>query len=122
MGVENVTGKISLLRVHDRGSKFGPASDRIDVETIVQFAGRPNEAFGFQLRNDGDGPAHQGMLDLLRDAFNHGWIVSIDYERNSAAGKRNGVAIRVWLTKPPGPPGGGPENVVSDGVHDPHPL
>jgi hypothetical protein len=121
MGVENVTGKISLLRVHDRGSAFGPPSDSIDVETIVQFAGRPTEAFGFQLRDDGQGPARQGMLDLLRDGFNNGWIVSIDYERDTAAGKRHGVAFRVALTKPAGLAGGGPGGVLADAMGEASP-
>lgn len=115
MGRENVTGKLSLLRVHDRGSAFGPPSDQIDVEAVVQFVGRPDEAFGFQLRNDANGPAREGMLDLLRDGFNHGWIVSIDYDRDTAAGKRQGVAMRVWLTKPQAPVvsgGGGVGGVV----------
>jgi len=100
MGIENVTGKLTLLRVHDRGTKYGPPSDRIDVEAVVQFAHRPTEAFGFQLRADANLPARQGMLGLLRDGFNHGWTVGIDYRRESAAGKRNGVAFRVWLKKP----------------------
>ena len=37
------------------------------------------------------------MLDLLRDAFNHGWTVSIDHE--TPTGKENGVIIRVALVK-----------------------
>jgi hypothetical protein len=57
----------------------------------------PNNAFGFQLRNDNNRPARAGMLDLLRDAFNHNWTVAMDYEIDS--GKKNGIVIRVWLTK-----------------------
>jgi len=38
------------------------------------------------------------MLDLLRDGFNHDWIVSVDYWIES--GKNNGEIVRVWLTKP----------------------
>ena len=95
-----VSGQLSLLRVHDRGSKYGPPSDQIDVEVVVQFRNRPDDAFGFQLRDDAEGPAREGMLSLLRDGFNHGWIVTIDY--NISAGHHNGVAMRVWLTKPPG--------------------
>lgn len=102
MGIENVTGKLTLLRVHDRGTKYGPANDRIDVEAIVQFASRPAEAFGFQLRDDANLPAREGMLGLLRDGFNNGWTVGIDYQRDSASGKRNGTVIRVWLKKPAG--------------------
>jgi hypothetical protein len=95
-----VSGQLSLLRVHQRGSKYGPPSDQIDVEVVVQFRNRPNEAFGFQLRDDAEGPARGGMLGLLRDGFNHGWTVTIDYD--ILPGQQNGVALRVWLTKPAG--------------------
>ena len=95
----NLSGKLSLLRVHDRGTKYGPPSDQIDVEVVVQFVGRPADAFGFQLRDDSNGPAREGMLGLLRDGFNYSWTVNIDY--NIAAGKKNGTIIRTWLTKPP---------------------
>jgi hypothetical protein len=37
------------------------------------------------------------MLDLLRDAFNHNWTVTVDYDL--APGRQNGVAIRVALRK-----------------------
>lgn len=93
------SGKLSLLRVHDVGTGYGPATDFIDVEAIIWLDTKPGMAFGFQLRNDANRPARQGMLDVLRDAFNNNWIVTIDYEIES--GKNNGVIIRVWLTKPP---------------------
>jgi hypothetical protein len=86
------------LRVHERGSGYGPPTDFIDVEVVMQYAGRPADAFGFQLRTDANQPAREGMLNLLRDAFNHGWIANIDHE--TPAGKHNGIIIRVWLTKP----------------------
>jgi hypothetical protein len=95
-----LSGQLSLLRVHELGSGFGPANDFIDVEVVVQFAGRPADAFGFQLRNDDNLPARQGMLDLLRSAFNRAWIANIDHE--TPTGKHNGIIIRVWLTKPAG--------------------
>jgi hypothetical protein len=94
----NVNGHLSLLRVHDQGTGYGPPFDQIDVEVVVQFAGRPDDAYGFQLRNDNNQPARTGMLDLLRDGFNHNWIVWIDYD--AEPGHHNGVAMRVWLTKP----------------------
>ena len=101
----NMSGQLSLLRVHDVGTKYGPPTDQIDAEVIVQFAGRPADAFGFQLRTDGNQPVRQGMLGLLRDGFNRGWTVSIDYD--IADGKHNGTIVRVWLTKPAGPATGG---------------
>jgi len=71
----------------------------------MQFVGRPADAFGFQLRDDANGPARQGMLDLLREAFNHGWIANIDFD--IPTGKRNGTIIRTWITKPAGSTVGG---------------
>ncbi|HEU0021800.1 MAG TPA: hypothetical protein VFR55_09040 [Dehalococcoidia bacterium] len=90
------TGKLSFLRVHDVGTGFGPPTDFLNVEVVVQLAGQPG-SFGFQLRNDTNRAARQGMLDLLRDAFNNDWTVIIDY--NIDPPKRNGVIIRVALCK-----------------------
>lgn len=97
MALLQSSGKLTFLRVHDRGTKFGPPSDQIDVEVVMKLNAQPDRAMGFKLRNDANRPAHQGMLDLLRDAFNQNWTVSVDY--NLDAGKKNGVAIRVALTK-----------------------
>jgi hypothetical protein len=63
----------------------------------IRFGSTGTQSYGFQLRNDGNRAAHQGMLDLLRDAFNHGWTVTTDFEIDP--GKQNGVSIRVWLTR-----------------------
>jgi hypothetical protein len=77
------TGKVTMLRVHEVGTAFGPPSDRIDVEVVFwlnRAVGEPGLSFGFQLRNDDNGLAHQGMLDVLRDAFSNNWTVTTDYE------------------------------------------
>jgi hypothetical protein len=91
------SGKITFLRVHDVGTGFGHPSDFLDVEVVIQLDTRPNSSFGFQLRNDTNRDARQGMLNLLRDAFNNNQTVAIDY--NVPPKKRNGVIIRVALTK-----------------------
>ena len=90
-------GKLTFLRVHDVGTAFGPSNDQINVEVVMKLDTQPNRAMGFQLRNDTKRPARQGMLDLLRDAFNNNWTVAVDYDLDS--GKNNGVAIRVALIK-----------------------
>jgi hypothetical protein len=97
MALLQSSGKLTFLRVHDLGTRFGPPADQIDVEAVIKLNSRPERAMGFQLRNDGNRPARQGMLDLLRDAFNNNWTVVVDY--NLDTGKKNGVAIRVALTK-----------------------
>lgn len=93
------TGELTFLRVHDVGSGWGPASDFIDVEVVVKLSSVPDRAMGFQLREDNNGPARQGMLDVLRDAFNNDWKVTMDYSIDLDAGKKNGVVRRAWLTK-----------------------
>ena len=105
MGVVNTSGRLSLLRVHDRGTKFGPPNDQIDVEVVLAFVGRPNDFFGFQLRTDANAAVREGMLGLLRDGFNHNWIVNLDFDQQP--NRRNSVLFRVWLTKPASGIGGG---------------
>jgi hypothetical protein len=97
MALLESSGKVSFLRVHDVGTGFGPPNDFIDVEVVCKLDTKPNNAFGFQLRNDNNGRARAGMLDLLRDAFDHNWTVLIDY--NIDTGKTNGIIIRTALTK-----------------------
>ena len=53
MALIETSGKITFLRVHDVGTGWGPANDHIDVEVIVKLDSHPQNAFGFQLRNDG---------------------------------------------------------------------
>ena len=97
MALLNFSGRLTMLRVHDKGTKFGPPSDQIDVEVVFKLHSHPDKAFGFTLRSDTNGPAHRGMLDLLRSAFDRNWQVSTDAEIGS--GKKNGKSIRVWLSK-----------------------
>lgn len=92
------SGKITLLRVHDVGSGFGPPGDTIDGEVILQITSRPGQSFGFALREDGNRAARQAMLDLARDAFNNNWTVTINYDIDP--GDNNGRLFRIWLTKP----------------------
>jgi hypothetical protein len=91
------SGKLTFLRAHDVGTGWGPPTDFIDVEVVTKLDSLPNQAFGFQLRADDERVTRQGMLNLLRDAFNNNWTVTIDY--NIDPGKTNGIIIRVALVK-----------------------
>ena len=100
MALLNLSGKIVMLRVNEVGDSFGKPPDNFVVEVVVQLDSHAaGAASGFQLRADGNQPARQGMLDLLRDAFNHGWRVHVDHE--VPAGKTKGTIIRTWITKDP---------------------
>jgi len=95
--IQNASGRLTMLRVQDVGTKFGPPADQIDVEVVIRLDNRPGEAFGFTLRNDANALTHQAMLDLLRDAFANNWLVTIDYSIDP--GKKNGIIIRTWLKR-----------------------
>jgi hypothetical protein len=88
----NAQGRISFLRVHDVGTGFGPPTDFIDGEVVIQLDTLPGRGFGFQLRADTNESVAHGMLDLLRVAFERNSRVSIDYIRT---GLRNGRILRV---------------------------
>ncbi len=95
--LRQASGKITMLRVHDVGTKYGPASDKIDVEVVIKLNTEAGKSFGFQLRNDNNSLAREGMLSLLKDAFTNNWTVWIDYDVDPR--KSNGVIIRVWVNK-----------------------
>jgi hypothetical protein len=91
-------GKLTLLRVVDFGTGFGAGNDFIDVEAIIELDTQPGKGFGFQLRNDRGRPAHQGMMDLMRDAFTNDRTVSID--ALVIPGQNNGVIVAAQVTNP----------------------
>ena len=91
-GVSAAVGRVTLLRVHDVGTGFGPPGDQLDAEVIAQLDTEPGRWFGFQLRNDGDREANEGMLDLLRDAFDRDAPVRVEFIRTSCS---MGRAFRV---------------------------
>jgi hypothetical protein len=99
MSLFNVSGKVVMLRVNQVGDSFGKPPDNIMAEVVVQLDSQQgqNSASGFQLRNDANQLVHQGMLDLLRDAFNNGWRAHFDHEVPN--GLTKGTIIRVWVTK-----------------------
>ncbi len=109
MALKSMNGKIVMLRVNEVGDKYGPNNDNMQVEVVMQLDSHAEgAASGFKLRNDSSQPGRQGMLDLLRDAFNNGWRVHIDHQIPD--GKTKGIIVRVWLTKDAqgGLPGMGP--------------
>ena len=95
----NAIGHITMLRVHELGTGYGPGDDFLDVEVVIRLDSDGGRAFGLKLRSEDDRlAARQGMLDLLRDGFNHDWIVNIDYLIES--GKNNGEIVREGARHP----------------------
>jgi hypothetical protein len=85
-------GQITLLRVHDVGTGYGPPNDFTDAEVIAWLDTQPEKAFALRLRTDSHRPAAEGMFSLLRDAFRAGRPVRIEFVRT---GCRIGDIVRV---------------------------
>jgi hypothetical protein len=90
--LQAAVGQITLLRVHDVGTGFGPPGDQLDGEVVVFLDSQPEKAFGFPLRTGADRSVAEGMLGLLRDAFNAGRNVRLEFTRT---GCRTGHIVRV---------------------------
>lgn len=86
------TGTITMLRVHEAGSGFGPPTDPLEGELVVRIAGRSGFSFGLFLREVAREAAHRGSLDLLRDAFNNDERIRVEY---AVTGPTTGRVIRV---------------------------
>lgn len=85
-------GRLTLLRIHDVGTGFGPPGDRLDGEIVVFLDTQPEKSFGLRLRADANRPAAEGMLGVLRDAFNRNRVVRLEFVRT---GCRTGRIVRV---------------------------
>lgn len=82
--IESITlltapGRLTLLRVHELGTGFGPPDDHIDAEVIVRLDSRPGESFGFRLRTNPELPSATAMLASLRAALVHDLPVRLVY-------------------------------------------
>jgi hypothetical protein len=99
----NKQGKLTFLRAHDVGTRYGPPNDQLDVEAVFILDSAPTDAFGFQLRADANQPVREAMFSLLREAFVHDLTVSADYSIDP--GKKNGIAFRIALVRTSSPVG-----------------
>lgn len=94
MAFEVRNGKIKMLRVNDLGNVWGPPTDALYAEVVVQLDTAPDMGFGFELRNGDDNlPARLAMLTVLRDAYIHKLNIAVWYD--IVAGKKNGHLRRV---------------------------
>ena len=64
----------------------------LDAEIVVFLDSQPEKAFGLRLRADENRPVAEGMLSLLRDAFNRDRVVRLEFVRT---GCRTGRIVRV---------------------------
>lgn len=93
--LQATAGRITLLRVHDVDTGFGPPYDFLDAEVIVQLDSEPEKSFGIQLRTDAEAAKARAMLELLRDAFRRSSVVRLEFIRS---GCRTAKILRVIAT------------------------
>jgi hypothetical protein len=91
------SGKINYMRIQQVGETFEPPSDSIAIEVVIKIDTLPANAFGFSVRNNANLLSHQGMLDILRDAFFNNHPVTIEY--NIIPPKTNGILLRASVQK-----------------------
>ena len=69
------------------------------MEVVIGIKGAQG-SFGFTFRNDDNRFAHQGMLDVLRDAHSSDTVVEVEYTlAPEEFGKINGNILRVTRRK-----------------------
>lgn len=90
--IRAAAGRITMLRVHDVGTMYGPPTDPIDGEVVIQLDSDTDSAFGFKLRTGADLEAQRRMFKILQDAFARNLRVEINYE---VTGPNNGRILRV---------------------------
>jgi len=98
---------VLLLRVAEPSHNGwgGGETNKIRAEVVFKLDSLPVKSFGFPLTDDASGPARQGMLDLLREAFVNDLRVRVEYDELVQPPNQNSMAFRVWLVRePPGPP------------------
>ena len=86
-------GRLTFLRVHDVGSGFGPSSDPIDGEVVIQLDTVAGSSFGLTLQVDSQEIDHRGMLNELRNAFVQERTIGIEYV---VTGPANGRILRIF--------------------------
>ena len=82
-GIEAATGRVARLRVHEHERYH-----HLDADVVVELDSRPDEAFGFPLRADADGPANERIFARLRDAVTSGSAIRLEFDRSGAALRR----------------------------------
>lgn len=101
MGTEihQITGQLTYLLVRDAR----PLNDSLDVELIVELDTAPVTRFGFKFGEVFSGGIkeiiHHSMMDMLRDAFNNNWQVTLDYVFDSTG--RDGIIRQIRIEPPP---------------------
>ena len=93
---EQILDKITFLLAQN-ASGYGPPSDYINVDVVVQLSRQPGRGLGFQLRNDNNLPANQAMFALLQQAYINNLAVQVDVYYTPPA--HNAVIFRAALTK-----------------------
>jgi hypothetical protein len=97
MAIEQIRGRVIFLRVHERGTGYGPPHDNLnDAEVIVKIENNPR-SFGFGLRPGDKLPAAQAMFALIQDAYNTNTPITIEYQERP--GSNNHYLFRVIQTR-----------------------
>lgn len=85
MARHNADGNVTMLRVSELGSRFGPPDSGLEAEVLFRLDANPDTTYGFKLRAGDAGGAQYGMYLLLKEAHVHGRRVFVGYEEHAHA-------------------------------------
>ena len=75
-----VDGHLAYIRINaEPGVGYGGGANYVDADIIVKLRERPNDRFVFQLRGGGTALLHEAMLNLLMMAYEHDFLVRVEY-------------------------------------------
>lgn len=80
----NTKGRIKMIRVHAKDSGYGPSKYKLNEDAIVTLDSNPGSVFGIDL-NTRDGIE---MFNMLREAFEDGTTITVEYKAVNAIGGR----------------------------------
>lgn len=93
----NYQGPVNFLRVNEVGDVFGEPSNELNAQVVFSVSTHTQRYFGFPLGNDANGPAHQAMFDLLREAYIRRLPITFDAQVEPQ--KTNHRVIRIWVSR-----------------------
>lgn len=76
-----VSGKITMLRLQEKGAEIMAGGDKVEAEVIVQLDSQPKMVFTMQ-NHDAD-PARQQIIETLRQAYLSDKPVTIEHKLNA---------------------------------------
>jgi len=96
--VKTVSGKVSLIYVQELGKNYKVLGHPVYTEAVFKLSTKPNIWFHFHLRNDQESLVNQAYFDILRDAYNNNYTVSVLADISTSKPADTSV-MALWISR-----------------------